>query len=54
MKHLKTLVVLVAAWLFVQPAFAQKGKITAAQLSLQDGKVMDAKKEIDACVRTDL
>ncbi|HQD12598.1 MAG TPA: tetratricopeptide repeat protein [Chitinophagales bacterium] len=51
MKHLKTLVVLVAAWLFVQPAFAQKGKITAAQLSLQDGKVMDAKKEIDAALQ---
>ncbi|MDB5228548.1 MAG: Tetratricopeptide 1 repeat-containing protein [Bacteroidota bacterium] len=37
--------------LFTNNVQAQKGKITSAQLSLQDGKVMDAKRDIDAALQ---
>lgn len=37
--------------LFTNNAQAQKGKITSAQLSLQDGKVIDAKRDIDAALQ---
>lgn len=47
MNTLKLIVLLVSIALYTQSAFAQKGKITSAQLSLQDGKVLDAKKDID-------
>jgi len=39
---------MLSAVFIIKNSYAQKGKITDAQLSLQDGKVMDAKKSIDA------
>jgi tetratricopeptide (TPR) repeat protein len=55
MKKKFILLVLVACNLFIlrEQAYAQKIKITNAQLALQDGKVMDAKKEIDAALQND-
>lgn len=37
---------------FASIAFAQKAKISSAQMYLNDGKVMDAKKEIDAALQS--
>lgn len=50
MKNLKLLVLILGSLFMIQNTFAQKGKITSAQLNLQDGKVMDAKKDIDAAL----
>lgn len=50
MKNLKLMVWMLCSFFLIQNAFAQKGKITSAQLSLEDGKVLDAKKEIDAAL----
>ena len=50
MKKIKLVVLIFLACLLIQNTFAQKGKINDAQLSLQDGKVMDAKKSIDAAL----
>lgn len=51
MKNLKTLILILGSLFLIQNSFAQKGKITSAQLNLQDGKVMDAKKDIDAALQ---
>lgn len=48
MKNFKITVLILGAMFMIQNSFAQKGKITDAQLSLQEGKLMDAKKSIDA------
>ena len=48
---MKNLILIFVACLSIQTTFAQKGKITSAQLNLQDGKVMDAKKDIDAALQ---
>lgn len=45
---MKKLFIIFAACLTIQTVHAQKGKITDAQLALQENKVMDAKKSIDA------
>jgi len=45
---MKKLVLIFTVCLSIQTIYAQKGKITDAQLSLQDNKIMDAKKSIDA------
>jgi tetratricopeptide (TPR) repeat protein len=50
MKNLKLLVLMIGGLFMTQYTFAQKGKITSAQLNLQDGKVLDAKKDIDAAL----
>ena len=50
MKNLKWIVWMLCSFFLMQNTFAQKGKITSAQLSLEDGKVLDAKKEIDAAL----
>lgn len=50
MKKLTLIVLVLGACLITQNTYAQKGKITDAQLSLQDGKIMDAKKSIDAAL----
>lgn len=50
MKKITLLVLVLGACLLTQNTFAQKGKITDAQLSMQDGKIMDAKKSIDAAL----
>jgi tetratricopeptide (TPR) repeat protein len=49
-KNVKWIVLLLGS-MFVMQVYAQKGKITSAQLSLQDGKVMDAKRDIDAALQ---
>jgi len=51
MKRFKLLFASLSIFCLTQIAYAQKGKITSAQLSLQDGKVMDAKKDIDAALQ---
>lgn len=51
MKNLKLLPLLLGALLLMQNVYAQKAKITDAQLSLQAGKVMDAKKSIDEALQ---
>src|SRR4051812_43331477 len=51
MKNFKWMFLILISVCIVQASFAQKGKITSAQLSLQDGKVMDAKKDIDAALQ---
>jgi len=48
MKNFKLTLLILGSLFMIQSTFAQKGKITDAQLSLQEGKVMDAKKSIDA------
>ncbi len=50
MKNFKWIIGVLCAFFLMQNTFAQKGKITSAQLSLEDGKVLDAKKEIDAAL----
>ena len=50
MKNLKLLVLMIGGLFMTQHTFAQKGKITSAQLNLQDGRVMEAKKDIDAAL----
>lgn len=50
MKNLRLMLLMMGALFLIQNTFAQKGKITDAQLSLQDGKIMDAKKSIDAAL----
>ena len=45
---MKKLILIFTVCLSIQTIYAQKGKITDAQLSLQDNKIMDAKKSIDA------
>ena len=48
-----TFIILLSAFFFVQNMYAQKGKITDAQLSLQAGKVLDAKKSIDEALQSE-
>ncbi len=50
MKKLTVIVLIFSAFFLTQNTYAQKGKITDAQLALQDGKLMDAKKSIDAAL----
>ncbi|MBK9329391.1 MAG: hypothetical protein IPM95_08790 [Sphingobacteriales bacterium] len=50
MKNLKLILWMLGSLFLMQNTFAQKGKITSAQLSLEEGKIMDAKKEIDAAL----
>lgn len=50
MNKFKFIVLFLTVILLSQNIYAQKGKITDAQLSLQDGKVLDAKKSIDAAL----
>ena len=47
MKKLTILALMIGSFLIVQNSFAQKGKITSAMLNMQDGKPMEAKKDID-------
>ena len=51
MKKTTWIVLSISAMSFTQITYAQKAKISSAQISLQDGKVMDAKKEIDAALQ---
>lgn len=51
MKNVKILFTLFSALFLFQNSFAQKGKITSAQMFMQEGKVMDAKREIDAALQ---
>lgn len=51
MKKLQLVLVLFGALFVSQIGFAQKGKIASAQLSLDEGKVLDAKKDIDAALQ---
>lgn len=48
-----TFIILLSALFFVQNMYAQKGKITDAQLSLQAGKLLDAKKSIDEALQSE-
>lgn len=48
-----TFIILLSALFFVQNMYAQKGKITDAQLSLQAGKPLDAKKSIDEALQNE-
>lgn len=50
MRNFKLMILMLGALFMIQNTYAQKGKITSAQLNLQDGKVMDAKKDIDAAL----
>lgn len=47
MKTIHLTIAFIGALLMMQPTFAQKGKIVDAQLSMQAGKILDAKKSID-------
>ncbi len=47
MKSIKRTLAFLSILFFMQNAIAQKGKIVDAQLSLQAGKIMEAKKSID-------
>ncbi len=47
MKSIKLTLAFLSILFFMQNAIAQKGKIVDAQLSLQAGKIMEAKKSID-------
>ncbi|MCB0508390.1 MAG: tetratricopeptide repeat protein [Chitinophagales bacterium] len=47
MRNFKFLLALLSISFLMHPTFAQKVKITSAQISLQEGKTLDAKKEID-------
>ena len=51
MKKINALVLSFGLLALTQTSFAQKGKITSAQISLQEGKVIDAKKDIDAALQ---
>lgn len=51
MKKITWIALSISALSFTQIAYAQKAKISSAQISLQDGKVMDAKKDIDAALQ---
>lgn len=51
MKKITWIALSISALSFSQIAYAQKAKISSAQISLQDGKVMDAKKDIDAALQ---
>jgi tetratricopeptide (TPR) repeat protein len=50
MKNFKIVLLLIGTLFILQNTFAQKGKIASAQLSLDEGKVLDAKKDIDAAL----
>lgn len=47
MRNFKSIILILGTLFMIQNTFAQKGKITSAQLNLQEGKVMEAKKDID-------
>lgn len=51
MKNIKLIVLILGSLFLGQNLFAQKGKIVSAQMSLQDGKVLDAKRDIDAALQ---
>ena len=50
MKNFKLTVLMMGAMFLLQNTYAQKGKITSAQISISEGRVMDAKKDIDAAL----
>ncbi len=50
MNNFKSMILILGALFMIQNSYGQKGKISTAQLSLEEGKVMEAKKDIDAAL----